>query len=544
MMIGKEVETGHEILNGGAIVDEAARKSGERPVLYHYESGRSVTYQDVAYMSNRVGNALRSSGVEIENRIGILMDDCPEWVYIFFGTLKIGAVAIPFNTLLTEQDYTFFLNDSRAKILFVGDSHFEKIKGIIPSLPYLRRVVVCDGNGVEGGDLLVTWGDFIKDASGDLEIEPTLSSDIALFVYTSGSTGRPRAIMHSHTHCALSATYNREVEGLGEGDIQFNIPKLYFLVSIGGLFSTFDNGSSMVLLSGRPTPMTILELIARHKPTILRGPPTIFARMVEAIKEAPRLSDLSSVRYIFCSGEALSPELFRRFKETFGIILYNNWGAQETGSAPISWRHGEEVPLEKVGSMGRSPIPGAKVRIVDENENEVEDGVSGELMVQTRTQFLGYWHEPRNTALKMSKGWYKPGDSFMRDKEGYYWYLGRQDDMLKVAGRQIFPVEVEHEVSRHPAVLENAVIPAKNEYGLPELHAYVVLKEGQTPSPELATQIQTFVKEWLAPYKRPHKILFVSELPKTATGKIQRFILKDQASETKGEVGEKGRSGS
>jgi len=326
------VETGHEILNGGAIVDEAARKWGDRTVLYHYESGRSVTYKEVASMSNRVGNALRSSGIEIENRVAILMDDCPEWVYIFFGALKIGAVAIPLNTLLTEQDYAFFLSDSRAKALFVGASHFERVKGILSSLPYLKWVIVCDGNNFrEGGERTLTWESFIKGSPGNLEIEPTLSSDIALFVYTSGSTGRPRAIVHSHNHCGGSSAYNREVEGLGEGDIQFNVPKLYFLLSIGGLISTFDNGSSMILLSGRPTPKTILELIARHKPTILRGPPTIFARMIEASKEAPHLCDLSSVRYIFCSGEALSPELFKRFKETFGIILYNNWGAQETG---------------------------------------------------------------------------------------------------------------------------------------------------------------------------------------------------------------------
>ena len=530
-------ETGHEILNGGTIVDEAARRWGNRAVLYHYESGRTVTYQDVADMSNRVGNGLRSLGVEIENRVAILMDDCPEWVYLFFGALKIGAIAIPFNTLLTEQDYFFFLNDSRSKVLFVGASHFEKVKPILSSLPYLKRVIVCNGEKIaEQEEGLMTWESFLKGVRGELEIEPTFSSDIALFVYTSGSTGRPRAIMHTHTHCALSATYNREVEGLGETDIQFNIPKLYFLVSIGGLISTFDNGSSMVLLSGRPTPITILEMIAHHKPTILRGPPTIFARMVEAIKEIPHLSDLSSIRYIFCSGEALSPELFKRFQETFGITLYNNWGAQETGSAPISWRHGEEVPLDKVGSMGRSPIPGANVKIVDENENEVPDGVSGELMVQTRTQFVGYWHEPRNSALKISKGWYKPGDSFVRDKEGYYWYLGRRDDMLKIAGRQIFPVEIEHEVARHPAVLENAVVPVKDAYGLPELHAYVVLKEGQNASSELANQIQGFVKERLAPYKRPHRIVFVSELPKTATGKIQRFILKDQGSEGRPET--------
>jgi benzoate-CoA ligase family protein len=527
-----EVETGHEILNGGAIVDEAARKWGDRAVLHHHESGHDVSYNDVARMSNRVGNGLRALGVENENRVALLMDDSPEWVSIFFGALKIGAIAIPFNTLLKEQDYAFFLGDSRAKVLFIGASHFGKVEAVLPTLPHLKRVIMCHGSApASPPDRVSTWDSFLKDQSEDLALEPTFSSDIALFVYTSGSTGRPRAIMHTHTHCALSATYNREVEGLGEGDVQFNIPKLYFLVSIGGLISTFENGSSMVLLSGRPTPSTILELIARHRPTILRGPPTIFARMVEALKDAPHLSDLSSVRYIFCSGEALSPELFKRFKESFGITLYNNWGAQETGSAPISWRKGEEVPIEKVGSMGRASIPGAKVKIVDENENEVPDGASGQLMVQTRTQFVGYWHEPRSTALKISKGWYKPGDSFVRDKDGYYWYLGRQDDMLKIAGRQIFPVEIEHEVSRHPAVLENAVVPVKNEYGLPELHAYVVLKQGQSGSSELAEEIQGFVKEGLAPYKRPQKIVFVPELPKTATGKIQRFVLKDQGAE-------------
>ena len=520
------LENEYKIINGGAIVDDAASKWSNRTVLFHYETGRKVTYKEVSYMSNRVGNALRSLGVEVENRIAIILDDCPEWVYIFFGILKIGAVAIPLNTLLTEQDYFFFLNDSRAKILFVGANYFKKIEKIINSLKYLKKIIICNGNDFEGKNIL-KWENFIEKAPDFLEIETTLSSDIALFVYTSGSTGRPRAIMHTHEHCIVTSIYNKEVEGLGENDIQFNIPKLYFLVSIGGLISCFDNGSSIILLSGRPTPITILDIISRYKPTILRGPPTIFARMIEAIKEIPHLCNLSSVRYIFCSGEALSPELFKRFKETFGITLYNNWGAQEVGTAPISWRYGEEVPLEKVGSVGKSPIPGAKVKIVDENENEVPNGVSGELMVQTRTQFIGYWHEPKNTSLKISKGWYKPGDFFIRDKEGYYWYLGRKDDLVKVGGRQIFPVEIESEVIKHPAVLENAVIPVKNEYGLTEIHAFVVLKEGYKPSDKLADEIQKFVKEKLAPYKRPHQIIFVNDLPKTATGKIQRFRIKE-----------------
>ncbi len=527
-----QIDTDHQLINGGAIVDKAASRWGDRTVLYHYETGRKISYKEVALMSNRVGDALRKFGIEIEDKVSILLDDSPEWVYIFFGILKIGAIAIPLNTLLKEQDYAFFINDSHTKVLFCGVNYFKKIEKILPSLKYLKKIVICGENNVnQNDDSLVKWDSFIGNASDILEIEPTLSSDIALFVYTSGTTGRPRAIMHSHKHCFITAFYNKEVEGLRENDIQFNIPKLYFLVSIGGLISTFDNGSSMILLSGRPTPIIILEVIAKYKPTILRGPPTIFARMIEAIKEVPHLNDLSSIRYIFCSGESLSPELFKRFKETFGIILYNNWGAQEVGTAPISWRYGEEVPIEKVGSVGRSPIPRAKIKIVDENENEVPNGVPGELMLQTETQFIGYWHEPKNTALKISKGWYKPGDFFMRDKDGYYWYLGRKDDMLKVGGRQIFPIEIENELIKHPSVLETAVIPIKNEYGLIEINAYVVLKKGFNPSLELADQLKNFVKERMAPYKRPHQIIFVNDLPKTATGKIQRFHIKEYVNE-------------
>jgi acyl-coenzyme A synthetase/AMP-(fatty) acid ligase len=172
---------------------------------------------------------------------------------------------------------------------------------------------------------------------------------------------------------------------------------------------------------------------------------------------------------------------------------------------------------------------GVEVKIVDENGKEVPNGVAGEIMLKTDSLFIGYWHEPEETASKISQGWYKPGDSFIRDKEGYYWYLGRLDDMVKVGGRQVLPVEVEHAVSRHPAVLENAVIPVQNEYGLTEIQAFVVLKEGYSPSSELAVQIQDFVKEELAPYKRPHRVEFVPDLPKTATGKIQRFRLREQA---------------
>jgi benzoate-CoA ligase len=530
-------EIGRDIFNIAWLVDEAARRWGDRVGLFHYETEKTCTYKEVAYMASRVGNGLRALGIEIENRVAILMDDSPEWVYALFGALKIGAVPIPLNTLLSEKDYAFFLNDSRAKVLFVGASLFDKIKPILSSLRYLKWVVVCNGNHLkQDEDHVMNWEVFIKGTFGDLEVEPTVSSDVALFMYSSGSTGRPRAIMHSHMY---NLTYDvwREIYKVGEGDVQFHISKLYFSISLGGLINAFNHGSSFVLLSGRPLPMTVLKVIARYKPTFLAGAPTILARMVDAVREAPYLADLSSVRYIFCTGEVLSREIFQRFLETFGKPLYNNWGSQELASAPLAWRGGEKVPMEKAGSLGSAPIPGAEVKIVDEHGNEVPVGTPGEAMVRVKGHFLGYWHEPEEAARKFFNGWYKTDDFFMRDQDGYFWHMGRQDDMVKIGGRQVFPVEVEEAVARHPAVMEGAVVPAKGEHGLTELHAFVVLKEGYSPSPDLARQIQNFVKEELAPFKRPQRVEFVSELPKTATGKIQRFRLREQTLEPKSKSG-------
>ncbi|MBU2497741.1 MAG: AMP-binding protein [Proteobacteria bacterium] len=528
--MGFDRDTDLHVFNVTSAVAEAARKWGDRVVLHHYDTDATVTYEEVHSMSNRLGNRLRALGVEIENRIAILMEDCPEWAYIFLGALKIGAVAAPLNTLLAEKDYAFYLADSRAKVLFVGASLFDKIEGIIGSLPYLKQVVVFgDGSGVPRAGRIVDWESFVQDAPEELEIEPTFSNDMACFVYTSGSTGRPRAIVHSQNNMALAALQPEKLRGVREGDIQFHVPKMYFNVCINGLLSTFYNGSSMVLVSGRPDPLTVLEVIRKYRPTMLTAPPTMLVRMIETGKGAPHLTDLSSLKYIFCTGEALSPALFQRFRELFGKTPYNCWGMQELNASGIAWQFGEEVPPDKVGSNGRSTAPGVEVKIVDESGNEVPAGEKGELLVKAESLFLYYWHNPEETANRMYKGWFRAGDFFMRDVDRYYWYLGRSDEMVKIAGRQVFPAEVESTVGRHPAVLENAVVPIENEMGLYELRTFVVLKEGYEPSPELASAIKGFVKDQLAPYKRPHHVAFVSDLPKTATGKIQRFRLREEA---------------
>jgi len=531
MKFGNETDTGLKIFNVASAVPEAAGKWGERVVLHHYDNDAIVTYSQLHTLSNRAGNALRAVGVEMENRVAILLDDCPEYAYIIIGALKIGAVPAPLNTLLSEKDYAFFMADSRAKVLFVGTSYFEKIKGVIDTLPYLKQVVVLNGKGkvVDKRAKIVDWETFIQASDDALEIESTFSDDMAYFVYTSGSTGRPRAIVHSHKNMFLGASQFKRLRGVKEGDIQFHVPKLYWNVGINSLISTFYNGSSMVLLSGRPEPLTILNIIGKYRPTQLTAPPTMLARMIEAGKEAPHLTDLSSIRYIFSTGEVLAPALFQGFREVFKISPYYCFGAQELNASAIAWRHGEDVPLDKAGSIGRSSAPGVEVKIVDESGKEVPPGVPGELLVKTDSQLLYYWHQPDETANKFFKGWYRSGDSMMRDQDGYYWYLGRLDDMVKVGGRPIFPGEIETTIARHPAVLENAVVPVQSDLGLTKIKAFVVLRDGYKPSTDLASEIQNHVKEKLAPYKRPHQVEFVKDLPRTATGKIQRFRLRELA---------------
>ncbi len=515
-----------EVQNVGMLVDEAARQWNNEVVLCHYESGREITYGEVARMSNRVGHALRAEGVCAEQRVAVLMDDSPEWLFALFGTLKIGAIPTPLNTLLTKDDYAFFMTDARVRLLFVDAAYLPKVAEILPALPQLTRVVVM-GGAASPDERFVDWASFIQGMPEELTVEQTLGSDVAIFIYTSGSTGRPRAIMHSHLKLTTPTLSLYEVFGMGRGDFQFNIPKLYFLTSLGAVITAFKCGSKVALLSGRPTAETVLDVVARYRPTFLNGSPTIYARMVEAAREKSMLAEFSSVRYVYCTGEVLSPELFSRFKEVFGKPIYNCWGAQELACAPLSWRMGEEVPLDKVGSAGKSVLPGMEVKIVDRRGRSVPDGTPGEIMLHVPVMFMGYWHEPREAHQRIVAGWYKPGDSFVRDRDGYYWYLGRLDNMVKVGGRQVFPAEVERTISRHPAVHENCVVPVKNPLGLSELHAFIILKEGQAASTELATQIREWVKEELSPFKSPRVVTFVDELPRTATGKIQRVRLRD-----------------
>ncbi|MFC1869338.1 acyl-CoA synthetase [Thermodesulfobacteriota bacterium] len=530
MTFDKKTESELRIFNVASAVQEAAGKWGDRVMLHHYDGNTTVTYGRVNSMSSRVGNGLKAIGTEIENRVIILMDDCPEYAYIFIGSLKIGAVPAPLNPLLSEKDYAFFLADSRAKVLFVSPVYYDKVKGIIDSLPFLRHVVLFDSKGkVESGNTLLDWETFLQGTDDDLELAPTFLHDMAYFVYTSGSTGRPRAMVHSHNNLRLGAYQPQSLRGIREGEIQYHVPKLYWNVGINGLISTCYNGSSMVLLSGQPKPLTVLEILSKYRPTLLTAPPTMLSRLIEVGKDSPHLTDLSSIRYLFCTGEALPPALFQSFREMFGVSPYNCWGAQELNASAIAWQCGEEVPLEKVGSCGRSTAPGVEVKIVDESGNDVPDGVQGELLVKTDSKLLFYWHEPEETSNKFFKGWFKPNDSFMRDEDGYYWYLGRLDDTLKIGGRQIFTAEIETTVAHHPAVLENAIIPVTNDLGLTEMKAFVVLKEGYEPTPDLASEIQDHVKEKLAPFKRPHQIEFIKDLPKTATGKIQRFRLREKA---------------
>ncbi|GIX47026.1 MAG: acetyl-CoA synthetase [Candidatus Tectimicrobiota bacterium] len=492
---------------------------GARPAFYCGE--RQVTYQEVYEQVNRTGNALRALGVEIENRVMLLLPDCPEFVFSFFGAIKIGAVPVPVNTLLRPPDYRYLLNDSRAKVLIVGEAFLPQIEAIRHELRYLRHLVVV---GNAGKDL--DYARLLAEASPELEAEPTSKDDMAFWLYSSGSTGFPKGAVHLHHDMLyVSDLFGKEVLQITEDDRTFSAAKLFFAYGLGNnMYVPMRFGASAVLLAERPTPEAVFATITRYRPTLFFGVPTLYAQLLQ-VEDAPRRYDLSSLRLCVSAGEALPPELFRRWKQRFGLEICDVIGSTEALHVFIANRPGRI----RVGSSGQV-VPGFEAKIVDEQGREVPVGEEGTLWVRGDSTAPFYWNKHRKTQQTMIGEWLNTGDRFRRDADGYYWFVGRADDMLKVGGIWVSPIEVENTLLEHPAVLEAAVVGAQDQDQLVKPKAYVVLRQGHLPSPALEAELKDFVKSKIAPYKYPRWIEFVDALPKTATGKIQRFKLRQRDS--------------
>lgn len=482
---------------------------------------QQVSYAQLLQNVNRTGNALRELGVRAEERVLILLPDIPEFLYAFFGVIKIGAVAVPVNTLLRPHEYEYIVNDTRARVAIVSDGLLPQVQQIVPeNRPYLKQILVT-GEAHSGGS---NFGAMLDRASPELTAEPTCKDDAAFWLYSSGSTGPPKGCVHLHHDVVVcSEYYARGILAMTEQDRCYSVAKLFFAYGLGnaGYYPLFA-GATTILSPARPTPETVFANIERYRPTLFFSVPTNYAALLAHKREGGSDFDLSSVRYAISAGEPLPAVLFHRFKERFGVEILDALGSTEMLQMVISNRPGEIRP----GSSGKI-IPGFEARIVDENDNDVHPGEIGNLLVQSDATCAGYWNQHEKTKSCFLGRWFRTGDKYYQDEDGYFWYAGRGDDLFKVNGRWLSPAEVEGALISHPAVLEAAVVARKDDDGLLKPAAYVVLNADRVHTDGLAQELQDWVGQSLSRYKRPRWVEFVNELPKTATGKLQRFKLRE-----------------
>lgn len=479
----------------------------------------TVTYRDLLERVNRVGNALRNLGVRMEDRVAILMPDSPGCVYAFFGAMKIGAVSIPMNTNLLPKDYEYLLNDSRARLLIIHSSLLGKVAEIRARLRCLKHIVVADdlATGTLGLEQLMAA------ASSELERADTSKDDAAFWLYSSGTTGFPKGAIHLHHDMIVEADlYAKETIGLVESDVSFSIAKLFFAYGLGnGLYFPLRVGGTTVLLPERPLPDTVFGVIERYQPTVFYGVPTFYASLLNAAERSGRTS-LGRVRMCVSAGEPLPKPIYERWLKRFGVEILDGIGSTEILHIFISNAPGRVKP----GSTGEV-VPGYEARIVGENGKDLPVGETGTLLIKGDSIAAGYWNKHEATKKTFLGEWINTHDKFRADEDGYYWYAGRTDDMMKVSGLAVWPADVEAILLEHPAVLESGVAGVPDANGLIKPWAYVVLKEGHEPSDELARELQAFVKTRAQPHKYPRTVKFVEDLPKTATGKIQRYKLRE-----------------
>ena len=479
---------------------------------------QEITYAQLAENVNRAGNMLRTLDVRPEERVLLVVLDSPEFVYSFWGAIKIGAVPVPVNTSMHPDEYAYVLNDSRARVVIASSEVWPIVNRAAAQTRWVRHCLCVGPRQGEGRE----FSDVLRQASTVLDPEHTHREDAALWLYSSGSTGMPKGVVHLHRDLLYCAeTYGREVLAIGPDDVTLAAPRLFFAYGLGGgMYFALSAGATAVLVSERPTPEGMFAALHRYRPTLFFGVPTLYAAMLQ-IKDAEQKYRLSSLRLCLSAGEALPAELFSRWQKRFGVEILDGIGSTEVLHIFLSNRAGQVRP----GSSG-TPVPGYELCIADENGHEVRDGEIGDLLVKGGSITVGYWHKLEATRRALLGEWIRTGDKYYRDTEGVYWYCGRSDDMLKISGQWVSPAEVEGLLFQHPAVLEAAVVGWEDENRLLKPKAFVVLKEGKGPSPHLAEELQAFVKERTLPHKYPRWVEFVTDLPKTATGKIQRYKLR------------------
>lgn len=483
----------------------------------------SRTYNELCADTHRVANLLAAHGLEMENRIVLLAHDTLHWPVIFWGAIRAGVIPVALNTLLSTDQYRYILTDTRARALFISPALQEIVEPVLPKLPHLKQVFVLPGDAADTSVKHIDYAEALAGQPDRAETADTCCDDVAFWLYSSGSTGMPKGVPHLHTSLMETARlFGQGVLGIREDDVVFSAAKLFFAYGLGNAMSfPMSVGATTVLLPDRPTPEAVFGVLKKYQPSIFYGVPTLYAAMLAhsdcAIENAP-----AKLRCCVSAGEALPEEVGKRWRSVFGVDIIDGVGSTELLHIFLSNRP-DEI---RYGTSGKA-VPGYELRLVDERGRNAQPDEIGELLVRAPSAAVGYWNQSQKSRATFEGEWTRTGDKYTLDKDGYYHYCGRTDDLFKVSGIWVSPFEVESALISHDAVLEAAVVGYEDEQGLTKPKAFVVLADPNAGADDLYEELKNLVKRKIGKWKYPRVIEFVSELPKTATGKIQRFKLKD-----------------
>jgi 4-hydroxybenzoate-CoA ligase len=484
------------------------------------DPSRNITYAELQDAVARVGPLFERFGVERENRVALILLDTVDFPVLFWGAIRAGVVPVLLNTRLTADQYRHLLDDSRAKLAFVSTALLPVVQEAAAGVATLKDVIVVGG----GPDAVPRFDALLAGVNEQMKPASTCGDEVAYWLYSSGTTGMPKGVMHIHTTPRTVAKLaGQDRIGIREDDIVFSAAKLFFSYGLGNaVICPMWVGATTVLYPERPTPQTVFETLRGYQPTMFYAVPTLYAAIL-ADPECTLERGSSKLRLCFSAGEPLPPHVGEMWKARFGIDIVNGVGSTEMGHLFLT-----NVPdAVEYGTAG-IPVKGYDLRLIDDAGREVEDDEIGELIVRGTSAAAGYWNQRKKSRRTFEGEWTRTGDKYLRRPDGVFIYIGRTDDMFKVSGIWVSPFEVEAALVAHDSVLEAAVVPAEDENGLIKPRAFVVLREHKDSGRALYEELKVHVKRTIGPWKYPRWIEFVDSLPKTATGKIQRFMLRDQ----------------
>jgi 4-hydroxybenzoate-CoA ligase len=482
---------------------------------------RALTYADLQARSVRLANALRALGIGPEQRVALLLNDTVDYPVAFWGTLRAGCVAVPLNIYLTLPQYAYILADCRARAIIADAALADAIRPVLETLPHRPVLILVGGTTIPGAYAIET---LIAKADTKHVTADTLSDEVAFWVYTSGSTGDPKGVKHVHSNLMATAKlFGQGILGITENDVVHSASKLFFAYGLGNAMTfPLSVGATAVLWPHRPSPEGVFDIMRTHRPTIFFGVPSLYTALL-AHKDIAKGAGSDRLRLCVSAGEAMPAHIGERWHEVTGVDVLDGLGSTEMLNTFLSNRPGDI----RYGSTGK-PVPGYDTRIVDEHGRDLGAGEIGELLVRGPSAGEGYWNQRQKSRHTFAGEWTHTGDKYRRDAEGYFYYCGRTDDMFKVSGMWVSPFDVEAALISHEAVLEAAVIGKEDADGLIKPKAFIVLKNGYTADDGLFETLKGHVKDKAGPWKFPRWIELRDRLPRTATGKIQRFKLREE----------------